>query len=71
MSCAHRYTRKFKVTGDPLGDPRVIERCVDCGLNVRGAGAWVSLDELRGPVSDLAEDPFENKADPRQIKLPW
>lgn len=71
MTCSHRYTRMYRHVFDPARPPHVVERCVECGHNPRGAGTWVPHAEVGGAVADLPEDPFAVKVDPRQIKLPW
>lgn len=69
-ACAHRHTRIYRHTFDPARAPHLVERCVDCGTNARGAGTWVPHAEVHD-VEALLEDPFVVRADPRQIKLPW
>jgi hypothetical protein len=44
----------------------LVERCMGCGGNVRGAGVWVKHDEVRWHDL-LVEDPWKaGGGDPRQ-----
>ena len=63
MNCAHTSTefrrRLFR------GGEHLIERCVACGVNVRGPGRWVPRAELIGRGIVIADLKLDQEATPQ------
>ena len=45
MECEHRIVGTFKQTWENGKGYHRVERCLDCGANVRGPGIWVPKDQ--------------------------
>ncbi len=51
-TCRHHRTRLARTIGRD-GRSWVLKQCSDCGVNVNGAGVWVSQRDLPCRVEDL------------------
>lgn len=63
MICAHPTdSRRFYRVTFANGAMHVVERCIDCGKNVRGTSHYVGREETGIDPRGLPPDPFARPA---------